>query len=80
MAMGLSIRMLGEFYFAQYKEMERKEYRVGQLKNIKLDPIYKIGIKFWGFDGENTNTLSITNEEFNQIKEILLKKDAEKLG
>jgi hypothetical protein len=60
--------------------MERKEYRIGQLKNIKLDPIYKVGIKFWGFDGENTNTLSITNEEFNQIKEFLLKKDAEKLG
>jgi|TARA_R110001606_G_C15076780_1_gene616727 hypothetical protein len=60
--------------------MNTKEYRIGQLKNIKLDPIYKVGIKFWGFDGDKTNTLAITNEEFNQIKEFLLKKDAEKLG
>ena len=32
--------------------MNTKEYRIGQLKNIKLDPIYKVGIKFWGFDGD----------------------------
>jgi len=60
--------------------MKTKEYRQGQLKQIKLDEVYKVGIKFWDNEGNFTNQLAITNEEFNQIKVYLLKKSAEKLG
>jgi len=60
--------------------MNTIEYRIGQLKNMQLDPDYKIGVKIWDAKGESTNTLAITNEEFDQIKEILLKKYDKKLG
>jgi hypothetical protein len=62
--------------------MKTKEYRQGQLKQIKIDgyklaqnevDYYKVGIKFWGHDGVSTNQLAITNKEYNQIKEILFK-------
>lgn len=71
--------------------MKTKEYRQTQLKQIKLDKVglgenylqneyYKASIKFWDYKGNSTNSLNITNEEFNQIKAYLLKKSAEKLG
>tara|TARA_R110001592_G_scaffold10350_2_gene53828 strand:+ start:652 stop:849 length:198 start_codon:yes stop_codon:yes gene_type:complete len=62
--------------------MKTKEYRVGQLKKINIDgyklahnevDYYKVGIKMYDHKGDSTNQLSITNKEFNQIKEILTK-------
>jgi hypothetical protein len=62
--------------------MKTKEYRQGQLKQIKIDgyklaqnevDYYKVGIKFWDYQGNYTNQLAITNKEYNQIKEILFK-------
>jgi hypothetical protein len=65
--------------------MKNKEYLTSQFNKIKIDgyklaqretDYYKVGIKFWGIDGNSTNQISITNKEFNQIKEILLKKSS----
>jgi len=56
--------------------MKTKEYRAGQLKQIKLDDAYKVGVKFWDNESNSTNQLAITNEEFTQIKVYLLKKGA----
>ena len=62
--------------------MKTKEYRQGQLKQIKIDgyklaqnevDYYKVGIKFWDYENSSTNQLAITNKEYNQIKEILFK-------
>jgi len=56
-----------------------------QISKIELDgyklaqdevDYYKVGIKFWDYEGNKTNQLSITNKQFQQIKEILLKIDA----
>ena len=60
-------------------------YINSQLEEIKIDgyklaqnevDYYKVGIKFFDHKGNKTNQLSITNKEFNQIKEILLKKSS----
>ena len=61
------------------------EYIKGQIDKIEVDgyklaqnevDYYKVGIKFWDYKGNKTNQLSITNKQFNQIKEILLKKSS----
>jgi hypothetical protein len=63
--------------------MNTIEYRNGQIKQIKVDgyelaqnetDYYKISVKFWDYENNSTNSLSITNKEFNQIKKILLNK------
>jgi len=62
--------------------MNTKQYRDGQIKPLKVDgyklaqnevDYYKVSVKFWDYEGNSTNSLNITNKEFNQIKEILLK-------
>tara|TARA_R110001632_G_scaffold189854_1_gene310402 strand:- start:833 stop:1030 length:198 start_codon:yes stop_codon:yes gene_type:complete len=62
--------------------MKTKQYREKQVGKIKIDgyklaqnevDYYKVGIKFWDYENHSTNHLSITNKEFNQIKEILFK-------
>ena len=62
--------------------MKTKEYREKEVGKIKIDgyklaqneiDYYKVGIKLYDHKGDSTNQLSITNKEFNQIKEILTK-------
>tara|TARA_R110000803_G_scaffold16816_5_gene46073 strand:+ start:682 stop:873 length:192 start_codon:yes stop_codon:yes gene_type:complete len=60
-------------------------YINNQLEQIKIDgykfaqdesDYYRVAIKFWDYEDNKTNELSITNKEFSQIKEILLKKSS----
>jgi hypothetical protein len=62
--------------------MNTKEYREKEVGKIKIDgyklaenevDYYKVGIKIYDFKGDSTNQLTITNKEFNQIKQILTK-------
>jgi len=62
--------------------MKTKQYREKEVGKIKIDgyklaqneiDYYKVGIKLYDHKGDSTNQLSITNKEFNQIKEILTK-------
>tara|TARA_R110000824_G_scaffold65732_3_gene171042 strand:+ start:792 stop:989 length:198 start_codon:yes stop_codon:yes gene_type:complete len=62
--------------------MKTKEYREKEVGKIKIDgyklaqnevDYYKVGIKLYDFKGDSTNQLTITNKEFNQIKQILTK-------
>lgn len=70
-----------------YINRKNKEYSMdyikAELNRIEVDgyklaqnevDYYKVGVKFWDYEGNTTNHLSITNKEFQQIKEVLLKK------
>jgi hypothetical protein len=47
------------------------EYEKNQLGDLSLCEQYKI--KIWDDEGNKTNTLTISEEQFEQIKRILLK-------
>jgi hypothetical protein len=53
-------------------QISTKNYRVSQLERITPQSVYAIRIKISSATGD-TNFLSITNEEFEKIKEILTK-------
>ncbi len=57
------------------------KYRSSELNNMVKDgyenshreiDYYKISLKIWDTKNNSTKTLSITNKEYNKIKEILL--------
>lgn len=61
--------------------MRTFEYRSSELDNMVKDgyenshreiDYYKINLKIWDTKNNSTKTLSITNREYNKIKEILL--------
>ena len=61
--------------------MRTFEYRSIELDNMVKDgyenshreiDYYKINLKIWDTKNNSTKTLSITNREYNKIKEILL--------
>ena len=71
--MGLSIRMLGEFYFAQYKEMAMKRILY---RNIYMNKIVKKYIKKFGYtptifelrDLYSQGLLALSDKEENILK------------
>ena len=52
-------------------QITTKNYRMSQLKIITPQSVYAIRIKISSATGD-TNFLSVTNEEFEKIKEILI--------
>ena len=61
--------------------MRTFEYRSTELNKIVKDgyenshreiDYYKVNLRIWDCNSNSTKTLSITNREYNKIKEILL--------
>lgn len=59
----------------EYRKMELDKLVKDGYNNAHLETDYfKMNIKIYDHQANSTKTLAITNKEFNQIKEILLKK------
>lgn len=50
----------------------KKEYLTEQLERVKLSPSFSVKIKIVGGRDGQTNWLSITNEDFLKIQQILI--------
>lgn len=53
--------------------MKTKEYRKIQLDRIKKNDVYGVNVKFMDAETGETNWMSLTNEEFELLKNLLTK-------
>jgi hypothetical protein len=53
--------------------MSNKRYYESQISRLELSEIYKPTIRLAGVNGTKTNYMDISNEQLEQIKQILIK-------